>query len=223
MSESTVMTLVVATGNPGKLGEIRALLTGLPVEVRSAADALGGPINVAETGETFEQNAVEKARAVAEATHMLTLADDSGLEVDALGGRPGVRSARFAGEGATDADNNAMLLDLLQDVEDGLRTARFRCTVALCDPWDIGNDTVVEGRCEGAIARSPSGAGGFGYDPLFVVTGVGRTMAELEIAEKNTLSHRAKALTALRPKLEQVVRQRVAEAAQVLSSAKDRP
>ena len=222
MCDSPVMTVVVATGNPGKLGEIRALLADLPVDIRSAADVLGGPLHVAETGETFEQNAIEKARAVAEATHMLTLADDSGLEVEALGGRPGVRSARFAGEGATDADNNALLLELLKDVEDGHRAARFRCTVALCDPWDTGNDLVVEGRCEGTIARSPSGAGGFGYDPLFVVTPVGRTMAELELTEKNSLSHRAQALAALRPKLVQVVRTRVAEAVQALGAARAR-
>jgi XTP/dITP diphosphohydrolase len=216
------MTVVVATGNPGKLGEIRALLADLPVEVRSAADVLGGPLLVAETGETFEQNALEKARAVADATHMLTLADDSGLEVMALGGRPGVRSARFAGESATDADNNALLLELLEDVEDGLRAARFRCTVALCDPWDPSNDVVVEGRCEGTIARSPSGAGGFGYDPLFVVGSAGRTMAELELEEKNGLSHRAQALAALRPRLLQVVRARMAEAVAALDAARAR-
>ena len=214
------MTVVVATANPGKLGEIRALLGDLPLDARSTADVLGAPLGVAETGDTFEQNAVQKARAVAEATHMLTIADDSGLEVDALGGRPGVRSARFAREGATDADNNALLLELLQDVEEGHRTARFRCTVALCDPWDPQNDTVVEGRCEGTIARSPSGLGGVGYDPLFVVASVGRTMAELGLEEKNALSHRARALSALRPKLEQVLAHRLGEAAQALGAAR---
>jgi XTP/dITP diphosphohydrolase len=225
MSDSTVMTIVAATANQGKLGELRALLADLPIDLRATADALGSPLPVAETGQTFEENAVAKAHAVAEATHMVTIADDSGLEVDALGGRPGVRSARFAGEAATDADNNALLLEQLQDVDEGQRTARFRCAIALCDPWDTGNDTIVEGRCEGTIARSPSGTGGFGYDPLFVVAGVegARTMAELALEEKNHLSHRARALAALRPKLEQLLRQRLGEAVQAFAPASTPP
>jgi XTP/dITP diphosphohydrolase len=217
--EPKVMSIVVGTTNRGKLGEIRALLEDLPVEVLSVVDALGDVPALVEDGDTFEANAVKKARAVVQATQMVTLADDSGLEVDALGGRPGVRSARFAAEGATDAENNAALLEMMQDVDDELRTARFRCTVALIDPWEPDEIVVVEGRCEGTIATSPSGAGGFGYDPLFIVSGVGRTMAELEADHKNRLSHRARALAAAKPKLEAMVSARLEQARRILGDS----
>ena len=219
MTTSKIMSIVVATTNPGKLTELRALLANLPVEVLTVADALGHAQPVVEDGETFEANAQKKAREVAQAAQMITLADDSGLEVDALGGRPGVRSARFAKEGATDAENNAALLEMMQDVDDGQRTARFRCTIALYDPWAPEQSAVVEGRCEGSIARNPSGAGGFGYDPLFVVSGLDRTMAELGADEKNRISHRARALEAIRPMLEALVRQRIEDSTRVLSDA----
>jgi XTP/dITP diphosphohydrolase len=213
-------TLVVATTNRGKLEELRALLAGLPVEVRSVAEVLPDPPHVVEDGATFSDNAVKKAKTVAHATMMLTLADDSGLEVAALDGRPGVRSARFAHPRATDAENNAALLgalDALGDPPDphGFRAA-FRCVLALVDPFTAsGEPRIVEGACEGTITRTPRGSGGFGYDPLFVVSGTDRTMAELGEDEKNRVSHRARAFAALRPMLEKVLDERAAQVARV--------
>jgi XTP/dITP diphosphohydrolase len=210
-------TLVVATGNRGKLEELRALLSGLPIEVRSVAEMLKEPPVVVEDGQTFAENAMKKARTVAHATMMLTLADDSGLEVDALGGRPGVRSARFAHERATDAENNAALLAALDALGDppsppGFR-ARFRCVLALVDPYTNGGEArMVEGTCEGTITRAPRGSGGFGYDPLFVVEGTEKTMAELREEEKNRISHRARAFAALRPLIERVLSERADQA-----------
>jgi XTP/dITP diphosphohydrolase len=205
-------SLVVATTNRGKLEELRSLLSGLPIEVYSLDEVLPKKITVVEDGKTFVENAVKKAKAVAAATMMLALADDSGLEVDVLGGEPGVRSARYAHERATDAENNAHLLaalDALQDAEgvrDGVYRARFRCVLALVDPYtNDGEPRVVEGSCEGAITRTPRGSGGFGYDPLFVVKGTEQTMAELGSEEKNRVSHRARAVLALRPVLEELV------------------
>lgn len=224
-----VLSILAATSNRGKLAELRQLLADLPVEVLSWSTVLRGRPQAVEDGATFEENALIKARAAATAATMITLADDSGLEVDALDGRPGVRSARFAKEGATDAENNATLLGALTDIEDDRRTARFRCVLVLVDPWASPNDgghaagndkgaraTITEGRCEGVIARHTSGAGGFGYDPLFVVDGTGRTMAELGPAEKNRLSHRAKAMEAMRPTIAALVEERLAQAARVL-------
>jgi XTP/dITP diphosphohydrolase len=213
-----LFSIVFATTNHGKLAEMRALLADLPVEVLSLANVLPERPQVAETGETFEENALLKARAAADETMLVTLAEDAGLEVDALGGKPGVRSARFAGERATDAENNAALLAALDEVPDERRTARFRSVLALVDPWSDDRPlVVVEGRCEGVIARSGRGAGGFGYDPLFVVAGASRTMAELDEAEKNALSHRGKAARALRPALERLVEARLASAEAAVS------
>jgi len=205
-------TVVLATSNPGKLAEFRSLLAGVPIELVSAAEALGEMPLVVEDGETFEENAIKKARAIADAALMITLADDSGLEVDVLRGAPGVRSARYAGERAIDAENNGALLDALRDVPQGERTARFRCVLCVIDPWSGDEPTMVlaDGACEGAIARSPRGSGGFGYDPLFVVEGGDRTMAELSDEEKNAVSHRARAVAALRPKLMQMLDERAA-------------
>jgi XTP/dITP diphosphohydrolase len=205
-------SLVVATNNRGKLDELKHLLGGI-VEVLSLEDVTKKQIHVIEDGSTFEQNAIKKAREVAAQTMMLTLADDSGLEVDALGGAPGVRSARFAGERATDAENNAALLaalDALTAEELGARsgdfTARFRCVLALVDPFvRDGEPFVVEGTCEGKIMRVPRGSAGFGYDPLFLVTGTDKTMAELSEEEKNRISHRAKATASLRLTLEKTI------------------
>jgi XTP/dITP diphosphohydrolase len=215
-----VDTLVVATGNRGKLEELRALLSGLPVEVKAVADVMGEPPQVEEDGETFTDNAIKKAREVSRATMMLTLADDSGLEVDALGGRPGVRSARFAHARATDAENNAALLTALDALGDppvsGSFPARFRCVLALVDPYtDGGKAQTIEGVCPGSITRTARGSGGFGYDPLFVVGGTEQTMAELPDDEKNRISHRARAFAALRPLLERVLRERADQAARV--------
>jgi XTP/dITP diphosphohydrolase len=215
-------TLVVATNNRGKLEELRALFTGLPVDVRSAEDVLRHKLHVAEDGATFEKNALKKARAVAHATIMLTLADDSGLEVDALDGRPGVTSARFAHARATDAENNAALLAALDAAGDPTTgstpdpRARFRCVLALVDPFtNDGEAVTVEGVCEGTITRTPRGSGGFGYDPLFVVAGVDKTMAELTAEEKNRVSHRSRAATAMRAVLERVLASRAAVVARV--------
>jgi XTP/dITP diphosphohydrolase len=209
--------LLVATGNRGKLAELRALLADLPVEIVSLATALPGRPQALEDGATFRANALIKARAASDASSLVTIAEDAGLEVDALGGRPGVRSARFAGEGATDAENNATLLAAMEEVEDDQRSARFRCVMVLIDPWAEGDarETVVEGTCEGAIARAPQGAGGFGYDPLFVVAERGITMAELGEEEKNRISHRARAVAALRPALEALIQRRRADLARL--------
>lgn len=215
---SKLMTLVLATHNPGKLAELRAMLRELPVDVVSVTDVVPAFAPPVEDGETFEANAYKKARAVAEATQMVTLADDSGLVVDALGGRPGVRSARFAREGATDAENNAALLEALTEVDEAQRTARFRCVIALVDPYaDLDKPIFAEGRCEGVIASGPRGESGFGYDPLFVVTGLDRTYAELDHDEKNKLSHRGKAVAALFPHVEALVKARIDEAQRALS------
>jgi XTP/dITP diphosphohydrolase len=223
--------LVVATHNRGKLEELRALLADLPLEVHGVSELLADPPEVIEDGATFAENALKKARAVARATNMLSLADDSGLEVDALEGRPGVRSARFAHERATDAENNAALLAALEPWADpaasdadrvstliagerGL-TARFRCVLALIDPFATGAPPIVEGTCEGAITRTPRGSAGFGYDPRFVVKDEGKTMAELSAAAKNRVSHRAKAFVALRPVLERILAERAAAIARI--------
>jgi XTP/dITP diphosphohydrolase len=207
----TRTTVVMATTNPGKIAEFKALFEGMPVDLVGVAEVLGEPLTVLEDGETFEENARKKAQAVADATLMLTIADDSGLEVDALGGEPGVRSARYAGERATDAENNALLLKALADVPPDGRGARFRCVLCMIDPWSGGEPTTVitEGVCNGMIASSPRGSGGFGYDPLFIVSGGdGRTMAQMTDEEKNTLSHRARAVAALRPKLAELLAMR---------------
>jgi XTP/dITP diphosphohydrolase len=203
-------SLVVATSNRGKLEEFRALLAGLPIRVHTIEEAVSKPLTIVEDGDTFTANAIKKARAVADASMMLTLADDSGLEVDALDGAPGVRSARYAHARATDAENNAALLTALSALHDpeAPRTfpARFRCVLALIDPYAESPDPiVVEGRCEGVVTRVPRGSGGFGYDPLFVVDGTDRTMGELSESEKNALSHRARAFHALRPILDRLL------------------
>jgi XTP/dITP diphosphohydrolase len=209
---SELLTIVLATSNHGKLLELRALLADLPIQFLATADVLGEKLTIVEDGATFEANALIKARAVCRATRTLSLADDSGLEVDALGGRPGVRSARFAHERATDAENNAALLRALENVEEGARSARFRCVLALANPWQEAQDYVAEGSCEGSIARAPRGNGGFGYDPLFVVTGHGgRAMAELSEDDKNRISHRARAVQSLRRILIRLVNERLDE------------
>jgi XTP/dITP diphosphohydrolase len=204
------MELVIATRNPGKVREIAAILAelGEAVRVRSLADYPHVP-EVAETGATFEQNAVLKAQATAEATGLVTLADDSGLEVDALVGAPGVQSKRVAGSQASDAGRIAWLLQRLEGVPSERRTARFRSVVALARPGPAGNITIetFHGTCEGCILEAPRGAGGFGYDPVFLVTELGRSMAELSLNEKNRVSHRARALRAALPRLAELARE----------------
>ena len=189
------MKLVLATRNPGKVRELSQLLSPLGYEVLSLEHFPGVP-EVVEDGATFKDNAVKKATAVARHTGQLALADDSGLEVDYLGGAPGVRSARFAGEGHDDRANNEKLLRLLAGVPPEKRTARFRCVVAVATPE--GKVLTTEGTCEGIIAEEPRGEGGFGYDPLFYVPSCGKTFAELEPEVKNRISHRGRALALMR-------------------------
>jgi XTP/dITP diphosphohydrolase len=207
------LTLVLASSNEGKLRELRALLADLPVQVLGVREVLGEALDVPETGLTFEENAILKARATCQATRLVALADDSGLEVAALGGRPGVRSARFAHARATDAENNAALLSQLEHVSAAERNASFRCVLALASPF---TDAVrcVTGDCAGTIARSTRGSGGFGYDPLFQVHGLGgRSMAELSEAEKNQISHRAQAVRAIKPLVADLLRSLLTDAA----------
>lgn len=192
-------TVVLASGNTGKLVELQQLL-GDAVHVRAANDL--GVVLPEETGTTFAQNAALKAEATFTQTGLVSLADDSGLEVDALDGRPGVYSARYSGEGASDEANNSRLLHELANVPDGLRSARFRSAIAI----QIDADTVLvyEGACEGEIGFEPRGHGGFGYDPLFVLPN-GRTMAELDAEAKNAISHRGEAMRKAVPVLMEYV------------------
>ena len=184
--------LLLATNNPGKVREFRELLAGCGWEIVAPAD-VGIAMEVEETGTTYEENARLKAEAFARASGLAALADDSGLEVDALGGAPGVYSARYAGRGTTHRDKIEVLLDALRDVSDDGRTARFRAVIVVALP--DGRRFTSEGVCEGRIARAPRGAGGFGYDPIFLVGGGPRTMAEFPADEKNRVSHRARAAT----------------------------
>jgi XTP/dITP diphosphohydrolase len=190
--------VVLATGNRGKLRELRALLEDLALEVVPQADL--GVESVEETGTTFEANALLKARHASRTTGLPAIADDSGIEVDALGGRPGVHSARYAGLDATDADNNAKLLHELADAAEP-RTARYRAVIVYVASADDPDPVVASGAWEGAIARAPRGDGGFGYDPLFLVGAGQLTAAELPPDEKNRVSHRAAALRELVAKL----------------------
>lgn len=187
--------LLVATANRGKLNEIEHLLQGTVAHVFSPADLPPLP-EIVEDGETFTENAVKKALSAAVATGKPVIADDSGLVVDELGGRPGVRSARFAGEHASDAENNARLLRELSGVPEERRTAAFRCVVALCMP--DGECLTFDGELKGAILDKPRGEGGFGYDPLFLVSEYGQTLAELPLEIKNIISHRGKAFAKLK-------------------------
>lgn len=194
MSNRPTYRLVVATSNLGKLKEIGEILKTLPVELCRPVDVLGYTPQIEEDGDTFVANACLKAQAVARLTSCHTLADDSGLEVDALGGAPGVRSARYASPHATDSDNNRALLDALARCGQPESAARFRCAMALAAPDGSILET-TEGTCEGRVRSTASGSFGFGYDPLFVVTELGeRSMAELYPEEKNAVSHRGRAL-----------------------------
>lgn len=183
------MKLVIATRNQHKLEEIRAIFHVPGLEVASALDFPDVP-DVVEDGVTFESNAIKKAVTLARATGLWAMADDSGLEVDALGGAPGVYSARYAGEPVSYKANNEKLLRELAAAPS--RAARFRCVIALSDP--AGRAETVEGRCEGAIASAERGAGGFGYDPLFIPEGHRQTFSEMPSAAKNAISHRGRAL-----------------------------
>ncbi len=187
--------LIIATRNQGKLEEIRQIL-GSDVLVHSLANYPNAP-DVVEDGDTFEANAVKKAITIAAHTKHITLADDSGLVVDALNGAPGIYSARFSGEDATDSRNNEKLLNELKAVSQEHRTARFRCVIALATPG--GNVQTANGVLEGTILNAPRGKFGFGYDPLFLVPDLGLTLAELPPERKNPISHRGRALQAALP------------------------
>jgi XTP/dITP diphosphohydrolase len=187
--------LVLATANPGKVHELGELVAYWGPVTVVALDAFPGVRCSEETGDTYEENAIAKAVAVAAATDLPALGDDSGLEVDALGGVPGVRSARWAGASATDADRIAKLLAALRDTAGTERSARFRCVVALA--WPDGRVETAAGECVGTIAAVPRGGSGFGYDPVFVAAELGRTFGEARAEEKRRLSHRARAVHAL--------------------------
>jgi XTP/dITP diphosphohydrolase len=192
------MEIALASANQGKRREIEALLAPLGIVVRTAAE-LGFTEDVPETGDTFADNALIKARAVAQALGRPALADDSGLTVEALGGAPGVLSARYAGPGATDAQRNAKLLKELAGIPPERRGAAFVCVMACVRP--DGATLTSEGRLEGRIALAPAGNNGFGYDPVFELPERGLTVAMLEPAEKNAISHRGRALVALAPRI----------------------
>jgi XTP/dITP diphosphohydrolase len=193
--------LLLASANQGKLRELRTILHGLPVELVGLAEAgLGDPPEVEETGDTFLDNALLKARAYAAWSGLAAVADDSGLEVDALGGAPGVRSARYAGQGAGDQANLDKLLAELSGVPPERRTARFRCAAVL---HDSGQGTWhAEAAWDGRVLEAPRGSGGFGYDPVFLPDGWDKTSAEVDQATKDAASHRGKAFRALRPAIE---------------------
>lgn len=197
------MRILLATNNQGKLREYQRLLADVPGLSLETMASLPAPIDVVEDRDTFFGNARKKATEIAAAAGVACLADDSGLEVDALDGRPGVFSARYSGPEATDGSNNDKLLHELRDVPDERRTARFRCAIVLVDA--AGNElAAVDGACEGRIARAPRGTHGFGYDPVFIPDGYGRAMAELDPEEKNRISHRAHAAAKLVPLLRQL-------------------
>jgi non-canonical purine NTP pyrophosphatase (RdgB/HAM1 family) len=205
-------TLVLATKNPGKVREFRALFWDVPRLRVRALDELGKMPDVIEDGKTFEENAIKKAREIALVTGTLVLADDSGLEVDALSGRPGVHSARFAGRHGDDAANNDKLLAEMSRVPDGERVARFRVVLALADPkGPLGDEVHTEfGVCEGVILRARRGSQGFGYDPLFCPDGYELSVAELAPDEKNRISHRAVAAAKMRAFLAEYLERRPA-------------
>jgi XTP/dITP diphosphohydrolase len=188
------MALLIATHNEGKQREFSALLRQLRCELVLPGD-LGFHIRVPEDRPSYCGNALQKASAYCAASGLIALADDSGLEVDALNGAPGIRSARYAA--GSDEDRVAALLDALESVPPDARTARFRCAVAVVTPW--GETHCFEGLCEGRIATSPSGSGGFGYDPLFYMPELGATMAQLSPEVKNQVSHRARAVASALP------------------------
>jgi XTP/dITP diphosphohydrolase len=195
--------LLLATNNEGKVREYKSLLSGVPFELVTPAE-VGIKAEVAETGKSFEENATLKATTLAAESQLLTLADDSGLEVDALGGEPGTLSARYAGENASDSDRVNYLLAKMQEVPEEKRQARFRCVIAIATPR--GKVELCSGECDGVIALKPRGNRGFGYDPIFYLPELGKTMAELPPDEKNRISHRGRAAAKAREVLERLSR-----------------
>jgi XTP/dITP diphosphohydrolase len=192
-----VIELLVATTNPAKFAEVQAFLKELPLRIISL-QSLTDPPEVIEDGQTFEENAFKKARTLAQFSSLPTLADDSGLEVDALNGAPGIYSSRYAGADGNDDHNNQKLLRELENIPENRRTARFVCALALCVPGTKGvSEWTARETCEGRIARGLSGSQGFGYDPLFFYPPFGKTFGEIAREEKATVSHRGKALQKL--------------------------
>ena len=201
-----MVELVLATGNPDKQKEIVALLGDLPITIRTLNEFEPLP-PIIEDGETCEANAIKKATVIANHTGLLALADDTGLEVEALGGRPGVYAARYAGEHATYQDNCRKLLEELQGVPVGKRAARFLTVIALAEPTNSVD--VVEGVLDGTIAETVSGTDGFGYDPVFFVPELGKTLAQITLEEKNQISHRGRALAKVKDVLRQKIQQTI--------------
>lgn len=198
------MKLLIATHNRGKLKEFQELLDDPDFELLTLDD-VGIGSDVEETGSTFDENARLKAVTYARQSGLLALGDDSGLQVDSLNGEPGVYSKRYAGEGKSDAERNAFLLDKLKNTPPEKRTARFRCVIVIAEP--DGEAWTTEGMCEGAIAFEPRGTNGFGYDPIFIVREDGRHLAELSSVEKNRVSHRGRAAAEARRILERLKNQ----------------
>lgn len=192
--------IVLATGNKGKVKEFATLFENMRVEVVPQSEFQVSDAD--ETGTTFVENAIIKARHAASVTGMPTIADDSGLAVDALGGAPGIYSSRYSGDGATDASNIDKLLDALKDTPDEKRTARFICVLVFMRHADDPTPIICQGAWEGEITRTRAGEGGFGYDPVFFVPSLNKTAADLEKTEKNAISHRGQALKALMSQLE---------------------
>jgi XTP/dITP diphosphohydrolase len=197
--------LLLATTNPHKIEELRAILAGLPYEVVSPND-IGLALQVEETGTTFAENAILKATAWADAADMLTLAEDSGLEIDALGGEPGIYSARWAGEDVSYEERFRILLRRLADVPAERRTARYHAAMAIARAAPVGVLGVFEGTLEGQIAFAPAGSGGFGYDPIFYVPEQQRTVGQMSAEGKHLISHRARAAAAARELLQQLAK-----------------
>ena len=211
MTTSPARRLLIATTNPHKIREFREILVGLPYELATPLD-LGLSIEVEETGATFAENAALKATAWADAAHMLALADDSGLEIDALGGEPGIYSARWAGEDISYEERFRILLARLADMPAERRTARYRAAIAVAEPAPDGLCGVVEGKLEGQIASAPAGSGGFGYDPIFYVPDQQRTVGQMSTEEKHRISHRARAAEAARVLLQRLADERTRRA-----------
>ncbi|MFC1920672.1 XTP/dITP diphosphatase [Chloroflexota bacterium] len=182
--------LLLATNNKNKVREYRSLLKGVPFKLVTMAEE-GITTEVDEVGESYKENAILKATLLAAESGLIALADDSGTEIDALGGEPGILSHRYAGEGASDSDRNIYLLSRMQDVQEGNRSASFHCAIALATPG--GEVETCHGECRGTITFEPRGEQSFGYDPIFFIPELGKTMAELSLEEKNSISHRGHA------------------------------
>lgn len=194
--------LLIATRNSKKKRELQEILGEMDLQLLTLDEIKDIP-EIEEDGQTFEENAIKKAFVTADLSAFITMADDSGLVVDALDGQPGIYSARFAGPDADDEKNNEKLLNLMRDIPEGERTARFVCVIAICTPDGITR--IAEGKCEGKIALVPSGKGGFGYDPLFIPLGFEKSFAELDAAQKNQISHRGQALKLAAPIIKDIL------------------